>query len=99
MSLEQLEHRFEQRLDTLREFIDGGASVLKYAEVYGDGTEKPDINRWFEQGRQDSILQQLQIIARQCRNSPHFGLRRRNTGNSAPSTESASSTETQGIWT
>ncbi|CEF86736.1 hypothetical protein FGSG_04823 [Fusarium graminearum PH-1] len=96
MSLEQLEHRFEQRLDTLREFIDGGASVLKYAEVYGDGTEKPDINRWFEQGRQDSILQQLQIIARQCRNSPHFGLRRRNTGNSAPSTESASSTETQG---
>ncbi|CAF3620941.1 unnamed protein product [Fusarium graminearum] len=93
LPLKEIDHCFGQRMDILKELVDGGATILKYKTVYKDGVEIPEILKildWNRQGRRCSSLQLRTMITRQYGNPSSIRIQRRNTS------DSVSSAETQG---
>ncbi|KAF5228116.1 hypothetical protein FAUST_11306, partial [Fusarium austroamericanum] len=91
--LKEIDHCFGQRMDILKELVDGGAAIFKYKTVHKDGIDTPEILEildWNRQGRRCSSLQLRTMITRQYGNPSSIRIQRRNTS------DSVSSAETQG---
>ncbi|PTD04314.1 hypothetical protein FCULG_00000139 [Fusarium culmorum] len=88
--VKEIDHCFGQRMNILKELVDGGAAILKYKIVYKDGIKTSDILEtldWNRKGRRHSSLQLLAMITRQYGNPSSIEIPRRNTSDWVSSTE------------
>jgi GTP-binding protein EngB required for normal cell division len=67
MSLQELEHRSEQRMEKLGDLLRSGAVVYKHGRVYRNDLETIEIIPWNESGRAELIRQARDIIVRRSR--------------------------------